>query len=55
VTFCGGINSAKGRKGGKGCCKGRIVVHRNAIESIASHKGADNGTSTMKGDGNGAT
>ncbi len=33
----------------------RTVIHKSAIDNIASHKGANNGRSTVKVDGNGAT
>jgi hypothetical protein len=35
-------------------CKKNNYIHKSAIEKIASHKGADNGRSTMKGGGYGA-
>jgi len=55
TSFCGGIDSAKGHKGGECCCARRIIIHRNAVESTTNHKGVDNGKNTMKGDGDGAT
>jgi hypothetical protein len=33
----------------------RTVIHKSAINNIASHKGADNGRSIVKVDGDGAT
>ncbi len=33
----------------------RTVIHKSAIDNIASHKGADNGRSIVKVDGDGAT
>ncbi len=53
ATFCGCIDNAKGHKGGERCCKRRIIIHKSVIESIASHKGVDNGRNTTKGDGDG--
>jgi hypothetical protein len=55
ATSCGGIDNAKGCKGKECCCEGITIIHRSAIESIASHRGVDNGRSTTKGDGNGET
>jgi len=46
------IDSAKGRKGGKHCCGGRTIIHRSKCGCITSHKGAGDGRSTTKGDGN---
>jgi hypothetical protein len=51
TTFCGGIDNAEGCKGEKCYCEGRTFIRKSAIESIASHKGAQNGISTTKGDG----
>jgi hypothetical protein len=42
-----------GLKGGKCCYEGRTIIHKSAIESIASHRGANNGRSIVKGDGDG--
>jgi len=55
ASFCGGTNSVEGHKGRKCCCARRIIIHKNAIESTTSQKGADNGRSIVKGDGDGAT
>jgi hypothetical protein len=46
-------DNVEGWKGEECYCEGRIAIHRSAIESIASHKGAHNGRSTTKGDGDG--
>jgi hypothetical protein len=51
ITFCGGTYNAKGRKEGNHCCKGRTIIHKITIESTANHRGADNGISITKGDG----
>jgi len=55
TSFCGGINSAERHIGGKRCCIGRTAIHRSAVESTTSHKGVNNGKSTMKVNGDGAT
>jgi len=39
--------------GRKRCCAGRITIHISVINNTASHKGVDNGKSTMKVDGDG--
>jgi len=39
-------------KGGGRCCKGRTIIHKSAVEST-SHKGANNGRSITKGNGDG--
>ncbi len=54
TTFCGGTNSAKGLKEGKCCCKGRTTIHKSVVKSTTSHRGANNGRSIVKGDGDGA-
>jgi hypothetical protein len=54
TSFCGGTNSVEGRKGRKCCCVGRTSICKSVVESTTSHKGVDNGRSTMKGDGDGA-
>jgi hypothetical protein len=51
--FCGSKDIAKGHKGGKHCWGGRIVIHRSASRNITSHRGAGDGKSTTKGDGEG--
>jgi hypothetical protein len=48
------MDSAKGHKGGELCFEGRTSIHKNAIESTASHRGINNGKSIAKGDGDGA-
>jgi hypothetical protein len=53
TPFCGSLDSAKGHKGGECCCLKRKIIHKNIVESITSHRGIDNGISTMKGDGDG--
>ncbi len=40
-------------KEGERCCKGRTTIHKSVIESTTSHKGANNGRSIAKGDGDG--
>jgi hypothetical protein len=47
------INIVEGRKGGEHCCEARITIHKSVVESIASHKGVNNGKSTTKGNGDG--
>jgi hypothetical protein len=47
--------NVKGCKGKECCCKGRTIIHKSAIESTASHRGANNGRSTMKGNRDGVT
>jgi hypothetical protein len=51
--FCGGTNSVKGHKGGERCCARKTVIHKSEIKSTISHRGVDNGKSTMKANGNG--
>jgi hypothetical protein len=51
ASFCGSIDSVKGHKGKENYCIGRTIIHRNAVDSIVSHKGVDNGRSTTKGNG----
>jgi hypothetical protein len=53
TSFYGGINSAKGCKGGEHYCVGRTTIHISTINSIASYIGVDNGRSMTKGDGDG--
>jgi len=48
-------NSAKGCKGGKRCFARRTIIHRSVVEHTISHKGANNGKSITKADGDGAT
>jgi hypothetical protein len=33
----------------------RTFIHKSAIENITSHRGVNNGKSTMKGDGDAST
>jgi hypothetical protein len=42
-------------QGRKCCCEGKTTIHRSVVESTISHKGVDNGRSTLKGDGDVAT
>jgi hypothetical protein len=53
--ICGGEDNAKGGKGGGCYCVGRIIIHRSAVDSTTSHKDADNGKNTTKGNGDGVT
>ncbi len=53
VTFCGNVNGAKGCKGGERCCSGTTTIHKSVGGSIARCKGASDGISIMKGDGDG--
>jgi hypothetical protein len=55
ITFCGGTNSVKTCKGGERCCEGKTTIHISVVKSTANHKVADNGQSTLKGDGNATT
>jgi hypothetical protein len=47
------MDSAEGHKGGKRYFEGKTFIHKIAIESIASHRGVNNGKNTTKGNGNG--
>jgi hypothetical protein len=47
-------NNAKGRKGRERCYEGRTFIHKSVVENTANQKGANNGRSTMKGDGDAA-
>jgi hypothetical protein len=47
------MDSVEGRKGGERCCAKRTTIHKSVVENIISHIGANNGKSTMKGNGNG--
>jgi hypothetical protein len=53
TSFCAGIDIVKGHKGGERCCAGRTTIHRSAVGNTISHKGVDNGKSTMKANGDG--
>jgi hypothetical protein len=55
VAFCGGIDSAKGCKGGKCCCDEKTIIHKSAGGNIIKHKGVGDGKSRTKGDGDGKT
>ncbi len=54
TSFCEDIYSVEGCKGEECCCKGKIIIHKNAAESIIGHRGVNYGKSTIKGDGYGA-
>jgi hypothetical protein len=45
--------NAEGCKGKEYCYKGRTIIHKSVVESTASHRGVDNGRSTMKGNKDG--
>jgi hypothetical protein len=45
-------DNVEGHKGGE-CCERRTIIHKSAIESTTSHKGANNGKIITKGDGDG--
>ncbi len=53
TTFCGGVDGAKGCRGGECCCSETTVIHKSASGSIVRHKGASDVRSTTKGDGDG--
>jgi hypothetical protein len=48
------MDSVEGHKGGECCFEGRTTIHKSAVESTTSHRGVNNGRSTIKGDGDGA-
>jgi len=45
----------KGCKGGKCCCTRKTIIHKSVVDNIASHRGANNGRSITKVDGDGVT
>jgi hypothetical protein len=45
------IDNAEGHKGKECYYAIRIAIHRSVVEHITNHKGADNGKSTTKADG----
>ncbi len=53
VSFCGGLDGVEGHKGREHYWARKTTIHRSAIENTTSHKGADNGKNTMKGNGDG--
>jgi hypothetical protein len=55
VAFCGGVDNAKGCKGGECCCDRTKIIHKSVGGSTTRHKGASDGGSIAKGDGDGAT
>jgi hypothetical protein len=54
MSFCGGIDNAIGRKGGKCCFAGRTFIHKSVVECRANHRSVNNSRSTTKVDGDGA-
>jgi hypothetical protein len=46
TIFCGGVDGAKGCRGGECCCNETTVIHKSASGSIARHKGASDLRST---------
>jgi hypothetical protein len=51
---CESTDNVEGCKGEECCCARRTIIHRNVVDSATSHRGANNGRSTTKVDGNGA-
>jgi hypothetical protein len=53
LNFCIKVEDTKGCKGGEHCQGKRTTIHKNTSGSTIIHKGASNGKSTLKDNGDG--